>query len=189
MKYKRFRKTNYEVSSCGQIRTIPHVKIKSNGIKHTVKQTLLRPAIDNKGYYRVGLSVNGKLSTFKVHRIVAEVYVPGMKEGLQVNHIDGNKLNNNADNLEWVTNRQNIVHAYSNGLTKGTTGKRKNTENFKRGKENHATKLTEKDVILARTMRNRDNISLQSIADYFGVNRKTITHAIKGITFSYVKQK
>ena len=52
----------------------------------------------------------------KVHRVVAQCFIPNPMRLPQVNHIDGNKLNNNASNLEWVTQSENIQHAYDNGL-------------------------------------------------------------------------
>lgn len=68
------------------------------------------------GYYTVGLQINKKKKVFFVHRLVAEYFVAPKKDNLQVNHIDGNKTNNDFRNLEWVTPSQNTKHAYDNGL-------------------------------------------------------------------------
>ena len=76
----------------------------------------IKPQPNGKGYLRVG--IGGKLMF--VHRLVAERYVPNPDNKSQVNHKDGNKSNNNADNLEWATNQENRNHAVKNGLhTKG----------------------------------------------------------------------
>ena len=89
----------------------------------------LKPYISNSGYYRVNLSLNTKKNNrtlqkkFSVHRLVAEYFCendnPSEKD--QVNHIDGNKLNNNHWNLEWVSQSENIFKAYDVNLcnTKG----------------------------------------------------------------------
>ena len=72
----------------------------------------VKPRPNSKGYLRVNIC--GKMMF--VHRIVAEMYVPNPEKKEQVNHKDGNKLNNNADNLEWVTNQENRDHAVKHGL-------------------------------------------------------------------------
>ena len=78
--------------------------------KHTGHILLGQP--NGKGYLRV--SISGKLMF--IHRLVAEKYIPNPNNYEQVNHKDGNKLNNNVDNLEWVTNQQNRNHAVENEL-------------------------------------------------------------------------
>lgn len=63
-------------------------------------------------YYGVKLSKNNKKKYFNIHRLVAETFIPNPKKMLQINHKDGNKLNNNVNNLEWVTPSDNTKHAY-----------------------------------------------------------------------------
>ena len=67
---------------------------------------------NDKGYVRCEL--NGK--NIRVHRLVGKAFVPNLENKPQINHIDGNKGNNHADNLEWCTNAENTQHAYDNGL-------------------------------------------------------------------------
>jgi hypothetical protein len=61
--------------------------------------------------------INIRNQTKKIHRLIAEAFL-GNANGLQVNHIDGNKMNNTIDNLEYVTRSQNMKHSWDNGLTK-----------------------------------------------------------------------
>ena len=67
---------------------------------------------NSKGYGRIKLPVG----TFSIARLVAELFIPNPNNLPQVNHKDGNKYNNCVDNLEWVTNKQNLDHAQRKGL-------------------------------------------------------------------------
>ena len=98
----------YEVSNTGKVRSLNY--------KRTGKTEELRPAADGKGYLRTVLFYNGKNKTVKVHRLVAEAFIPNPENKPQVNHIDGNKTNNSVDNLEWSSNIDNAHHAIKNGL-------------------------------------------------------------------------
>jgi len=98
----------YYISKCG--------KVKATGQRGTyIKQATPQ----KKGYLAVCFYKNGEQCTKKIHRLVAEAFIPNPENKPQVNHIDGNKLNNHANNLEWVTNRENIDHAVRTGLTSG----------------------------------------------------------------------
>ena len=82
----------------------------------------LKPIISNWGYARVGYycKVAKKSHHRRIHRIVAGLFLEGPKLP-QVNHKDGNKLNNRLENLEWATNSSNQKHAYALGLNKAST--------------------------------------------------------------------
>lgn len=71
----------------------------------------LKPSLDKKGYQIVVLTIEGKQVTKRVHRIVAEHFIPNPENKPQVNHIDKNKENNDVSNLEWVTASENMLHA------------------------------------------------------------------------------
>lgn len=97
--YRTFTVDDYEITRSGEV-------INKHSGRH------VKPQDNGKGYYRV--SIGGKLQF--VHRLVATKYVPNPNNLPQVNHKDGNKHNNCADNLEWVTNQQNRDHAIKEGL-------------------------------------------------------------------------
>ena len=75
-----------------------------------------KPSLNYKGYLVVNLRQDGKQHMRKVHRLVAMVYLPNPLNKPQVNHIDGNKWNNKVENLEWLTNKENHLHASRAGL-------------------------------------------------------------------------
>lgn len=77
-----------------------------------------------KSYLRVQLSKHGKPKKYSIHRLVADAFVENSHNKDTVNHIDGNKFNNHYTNLEWVTQRENNVHAYANGLKSGAIGRK-----------------------------------------------------------------
>lgn len=83
------------------------------------KKKKLKPNADKNGYLHIGLFIEtGKRKWFRIHRLVAEKYVPNPNNYPQVNHKDGNKQNNYYKNLEWCTCKHNIRHSWANGLAK-----------------------------------------------------------------------
>ena len=78
----------------------------------------LSKKVDKDGYLVTMFTINGKTTTYKIHRLVALAFIPNPENKPQVNHKDGNKQNNNVDNLEWMTSGDNTRHAHINGLTK-----------------------------------------------------------------------
>jgi hypothetical protein len=72
------------------------------------------------GYAKVMLHIDGKPLCRKVHNLVAQAYIGERPKGMQVNHKDGNKLNNNFSNLEYVTPSENLRHAVRMGLRKSS---------------------------------------------------------------------
>ena len=77
---------------------------------------LLKTQADQKGYQRFSVTIDGKKRTYKLHREVAKAFLPNPDDLPQVNHKDGDKNNNCAVNLEWISNRDNAHHAIANGL-------------------------------------------------------------------------
>lgn len=110
----------YDVSNYGRVRSIDH-EVKSLGGYRTVKGRIIKQRIEH-GYCRVQLSISKHERQHKqVHRLVAEAFVPNPDNKPEVNHIDGCKTNNCAENLEWVTSSENSVHAIENGLQRPKT--------------------------------------------------------------------
>lgn len=123
----------------------------------------LNKHLDKNGYEKVRLISEDGRHTYSVHRLILEAFcpVPNM-ELLQVNHIDGNKQNNQLTNLEWVTCSENQLHAYKIGL--------KNQQ----GAQNNASKLTEQDVLEIIDLIQFKKYSLVEIGAMFNVSGDTI---------------
>lgn len=97
----------YQASNLGNIRSLP---------RNATKGKLLSFSKSKNGYYHIILSKNNNQKTFNVHRLIMLTFYG--KSNLQIDHIDGNKQNNNLNNLEYVTNSENMKRAYKNGLLK-----------------------------------------------------------------------
>lgn len=110
----------YQVSSLGNIRSLPRKIIFSDGRERLYGERVLKPYLDDLGYLRVSF----KKGYRRVHRLVAEAFVPNPTGLPQVNHKDGNKQNNNVENLEWVDNKTNQIHALANGLKDMPSGRK-----------------------------------------------------------------
>jgi hypothetical protein len=110
----------------------------------------LKPQPNGKGYLRV--SIGGKLQF--IHRLVAEKYIPNPENKPQVNHKDGNKLNNSVDNLEWVSNMENRQHAVKNLLHLS-------------GEKCPWSKITQKDVDF---IRENKQYTARQIAEMFNIS-------------------
>lgn len=117
----------YQVSNKGRVRSLPRYVNNHTG-QLLVKGRILKQRPDFKGYMRIDLKDNsGNKKYMGVHRIVAETFIDNPLNKPQVNHIDGIKNNNFVENLEWVTNGENQIHAFKMGLNKvsGKAGKPK----------------------------------------------------------------
>lgn len=104
----------YEVSDLGRVRSIDRKVTYADGRVYYYTGQLRKNHLDTNGYESVGLGLHGR---FRVHRLVAEAFMPiHPVDKDEVNHKDGNKLNNQLTNLEWATSSENKRHAIETGL-------------------------------------------------------------------------
>lgn len=85
-------------------------------VKSLITNKILKPSIDRYGYTRFSATRDKKQKTLRIHRLVGECFISNPNNLPQLNHIDGNKLNNNYLNLEWCSDSDNKKHAYKQGL-------------------------------------------------------------------------
>lgn len=103
-----------------QIKNFPDYYVSENGQVFSSKKnggyfrplTMMKLKEDKDGYFEVGLYLNGKRYFRRVHRLVAEAFLPNPNHYPQINHKDGNRQNNNVSNLEWCTCQENIIHSF-----------------------------------------------------------------------------
>jgi hypothetical protein len=130
--------------------------------------------LDNQGYIKVVLCVDGEMMNHLIHRLVAMAFIPNPVGKPCVNHIDGNKGNNHVSNLEWCDYSENRVHSLKIGTSKPARGKQ-----FKR------TKLCETSIGIIREAAN-NGFTHTAIACYFIVGRPHITQIVNRKEWSYV---
>lgn len=135
------------VSVDGRIKTPSHEHIyirtrngKEQVVKCAFKGGEISPCKTKNGYLEVSAKKNGKRIKHLVHRLVGMAWISGYSEELTINHIDGNKLNNSHDNLEWVSLARNTQHQWETGLVN------------LRGENNPTHKLTTKQVVYIRRL-------------------------------------
>ena len=129
----------YEVSNYGRVRSNDMIVNGRLQNCHNKKGRILKPHTDKEGYKGVVLCVNQKRKTFRLHRLVAAAFIPNPDNLPEIDHIDGNRANNDATNLRWCTRKQNLNYqkAINN---KRETMKKVNTWFKKTGKDNHNAK-------------------------------------------------
>lgn len=124
----------YTVCTNGDIFSKERI-VKNNGGEVIKKRKKCSPINNGNGYFQVSMFNGKKWVKRYIHRLVAETFL-GFREGMEINHIDGNKSNNDVSNLEWVTHRENMIHAVKNKLLIPTTKKERKINNCKNcGKE------------------------------------------------------
>ena len=107
----------YQISNLGNVKKLETVTVTKSGYKQVYKEKIMALVV-RKGYYTIWLRKDGVRKSHAVHRLVYEAFVGDIPNDMVVDHIDCNKLNNNVNNLDCVSQQENVVRAIQNGLHK-----------------------------------------------------------------------
>lgn len=131
------------------------------------------------GYHTVTVSLGSRKHklVINIHRAVAETFIPNPNNKTEVNHKDGNKLNNSVENLEWCTHRENMIHASKNGLLHPATGI---SQGFSR--------LSQVDVLYIKNnyISGDKQFGSRGLARKFNCSHMVILNIIKGKTYKEI---
>lgn len=163
---------SYEASNGGLVRSVnrSHERLHpTTGVAtRFTRRGIILSQIYRHGYMVVNLSEGGKTKRMSVHQLVARAWHGNPCAGMVVNHINGNKLDNRPSNLEYVTNRENVLHAYKTALVDNA------------GEKNGRAKLSDEDVNQIRLMKGQK--SGAAVGRMFGVTRTHIHRLWKNLS-------
>jgi len=160
--WKPVLNNKYEVSNTGEVR---HHKNKNKLKKKTAGR--------NRAYYQICFNNNGNNAYRYIHRLVCEGFFGKIPDGFVVNHKDGNKRNNNVENLEIVLPRQNYDHAIKNRL-------------YRSGSNSPVSKLDDNQVVEIRILLMSKMFSQKEIAKKYGINQSAISLINVGKNWKYL---
>jgi len=161
----------YEVSNFSNIR-------RKNGSSH-LKQINLKGSLDKDGYINVNLKIKQRTNSKRLHRLIAEAFIPNYENKPQINHINGIKGDNRLENLEWCTLSENRQHAYKTGLQNGLS---------RRGTKNNFAKLIDADIIVIREKYNKkQGITMKVLSKEFNVSEGCIQRILSEKSWSWLK--
>lgn len=161
----------YEISSLGRVKSLPKM---SGSCMRKEKILGSKNRLTKDGYARVNLYKDGKGKDFRVCRLVATHFISNPENKQTVNHINGIKTDDRAENLEWATLKENMQHAYDTQLKRGM-----------KGETNAQSKLTTRQVetIRKRYKRYSKTDGTVSIAKDYGVTPRVINQIVNNKSY------
>lgn len=157
----------YKVSNLGRVKSLKRPE-----------KSILTPVVESMGYHVVRFYYKGNFARPRIHRLVANAFLDNPLNKPFVNHKDGHKTNNKVSNLEWCTAKENSIHAYKKGLSKGT---------FQLGEKSLNAKMTENKVKKIRKEYKIRKTSCVKLGEKYGLSAGSIWQILKRQTWNHVK--
>jgi hypothetical protein len=157
----------YQVSNMGNVKTMSRLhRIDRPYVK---QERLLNPPTNSVGYKQVALYRDKKGVIQSVHKLVATVFLERKPEHQVINHIDGNKLNNHVDNLEWCTYGHNQAHAIRTGLIR-----------IYRGESHYASKVSDAQRLEIYNLC-KSGVAQRKVGAMFGIGQQAVSKIVQNI--------
>lgn len=163
----------YQVSNFGRVKSMGRVSF--SGPHYSTKRKYPSKVLKHRlicGYPKVPLCKDGIVTDWRVHRLVLLAFIG--ESDLECNHKDGNRSNNNLNNLEYCTRSENVEHACRTGLW------------YHRGEKSPTAKLYEKDVINIRNMYKSGKYSMPKLSKMFGIGCSQIYRIIRRESWKHI---
>ena len=170
----------YEVSNFGRVRSLPRVTTRRDGTVQTWRGKIMGQTMNSSGYLTVRLSddANERRSRPLVHRLVCEAFIPNPNNLPFVNHKNARRNDNRLENLEWITQRDNLRHAWSIGT------RNRSHLPIKRGEDSQNAKLTAHQVTEIVDLW-RSGASSRAIARRYGVGKTQVLRIKDGKSWTW----
>lgn len=185
---------SFSVSNKGRVKRLSRVLYVSdcltkNAYSYNISEKILNGSITKFGYHRINITEQGRSRLCFIHRMVAEAFIENSGNKPQVNHIDGNKLNNHANNLEWCTQLENMSHAVKTGLK---TVSKSTIEALHKGSVERWNILTFKQKNVRRVINTETNevfVSVAHASRAFNLKKDSLRNFLKAQERGYSKIK
>ena len=180
----------YEVSNLGRVSSLDRETIDTIGRKHYIKGRILKQGKDNHGYLVVALTKNGKSKTVRVHRLVAEAFIPNPENKPCIDHINTIKDDNRIENLRWATPKENMNNELTKDKFEGENnpfyGKHRTEETKKKISEAKKGKKVGLDnpksiklICIYPDGTQTDIMTRKELAEYLGISKMTVDKILK----------
>lgn len=163
---------NYSINEYGIVKSLSRMLFNGK-VNYVLKEKILKNRTDSKGYEYISLRKNEKEYKFRIHRLVAMMFLSNYSEKLTVNHIDGNKKNNYYSNLECISLSENIKHAKENKL-------------HAYGTRQHNSKLNDLIVSEIRSKYIPRKVTIKQLSSIYKVSEQIIFDVIHKNTWKHV---
>ena len=155
----------YQVSSFGRVKSLARTRLGKNGCISPLRERIMSLKTTKEGYKAIGLCKNGDKKHPSVHRLVANAFINRIEGKETVNHVDGNKENNNVYNLEWANQSEQMIHAVKLDLVE------------KRGSPKY-TKVFKKEIL--EYSKNNPEVSIVGLSEIFNTSERTAGRIVNG---------
>jgi hypothetical protein len=156
----------YKISNLGKIKRIPSIKCK--------KERYIAACLNDNGYYIIRLYKNSKGKCAKLHRLIAQAFIPTVEGKTFINHINGIKTDNRIENLEWCTKAENSQHAIKMGLHKI------------QGSKHFAAKLDEEKVLSLRREYKERKMKVVDLQRKYGISKSAFHQIVNRVRWRHI---